>query len=70
MLLTAHGLLIRPRPTPLHLGRQPNFRHLKALASLDCDLRYALLPLMPNVENETRTKLVRLITELEDEGLS
>ena len=43
---------------------------MKALASLDCNLRYALLPLMPDVENETRTKLVRLITELEDEGSS
>ena len=45
-----------------------DFGHLKALASLDRDLRYALLPLTLDVEHAARTKLVRLITELEDEN--
>ena len=38
-------------------------------ASLDRNLCYALLPLTLDAEHAARTKLVRLITELEDEGL-
>ena len=44
-----------------------DFGHLHALASLDRDLRYALLPLTLDVEHAARTKLVRIVTELEDE---
>ena len=44
-----------------------DFGHLKALASLDRDLRYALLPLTLNVEHAARTKLVRITTERNNE---
>lgn len=44
-----------------------DFGRLKALASLDRDLRYALLPLTLDVEHAARTKLVRIATEREDE---
>lgn len=44
-----------------------DFGHLKALASLDRDLRYALLPLTLDVEHAARAKLVRIATEREDE---
>lgn len=44
-----------------------DFGHLKALASLDRDFRYALLPLTLDVEHAARTKLVRIATEREDE---
>ena len=44
-----------------------DFGHLRALASLDRDLRYALLPLTLDVEHAARTKLVRVVTELEGE---
>ena len=44
-----------------------DFGHLKALASFDLDLRYALLPLTLDVEHVARTKLVRAVTELEGE---
>ncbi len=40
-----------------------DFGHLRALASLDRDLRYALLPLTLDVEHAARTKLIRNITE-------
>lgn len=44
-----------------------DFGHLRALASLDRDLRYALLPLTLDVEHAARTKLIRTITERDDE---
>lgn len=44
-----------------------DFGHLRALASLDRDLRYALLPLTLDVEHAARTKLIRNITESPDE---
>lgn len=44
-----------------------DFGHLKALASLDRDLRYALLPLTLDVEHAARTKLMRAATERGDE---
>ena len=44
-----------------------DFGHLRALASLDRDLRYALLPLTLDVEHAARTKLIRNITERPDE---
>ncbi len=44
-----------------------DFGHLRALASLDRDLRYALLPLTLDVEHAARTKLMRNITEMPDE---
>ena len=44
-----------------------DFGHLRALASLDRDLRYALLPLTLDVEHAARTKLVRIATEREGE---
>lgn len=45
-----------------------DFGQLKALAPLDRDLRYALLPLTLGVEHAAHTKPVRLITEREDEN--
>ena len=44
-----------------------DFGHLRALASLDRDLRYVLLPLTLDVEHTARTKLVRIATEREGE---
>ena len=44
-----------------------DFGHLRALASLDRDLRYALLPLTLDAEHAARTKLIRNITENPDE---
>ena len=44
-----------------------DFGHLKALASLDRDLRYALLPLTLDVEHAARTKLVCITTERNNE---
>ena len=44
-----------------------DFGHLRALASLDRDLRYALLPLTLDVEHAARTKLVRIATERDGE---
>ncbi len=44
-----------------------DFGHLRALASLDRDLRYALLPLTLDVEHAARVKLMRNITERSDE---
>lgn len=44
-----------------------DFGHLLALASLDRDLRYALLPLTLDVEHAARTKLMRTVTERADE---
>ena len=44
-----------------------DFGHLRALASLDRDLRYALLPLTLDVEHAARTKLVRIATEHDGE---
>lgn len=44
-----------------------DFGHLRALASLDRDLRYALLPLTLDVEHAARTKLMRIATERDDE---
>ncbi len=48
-----------------------DFGHLQALASLDRDLRYALLPLTLDVEHAARTKLMRNVTERpEEDGYS
>ena len=44
-----------------------DFGHLKALASFDRDLRYTLLPLTLGVVHAARSKLVRKVTELENE---
>ena len=44
-----------------------DFGPLRALASLDRDLRYALLPLTLDVEHAAKTKLIRVVTELEGE---
>lgn len=44
-----------------------DFGHLRALASLDRDLRYALLPLTLDVEHAARTKLIRIVTQRKDE---
>ena len=44
-----------------------DFGHLRTLASLDRDLRYALLPLTLDVEHAARTKFLRNITERPDE---
>ncbi len=40
-----------------------DFGHLRALASLDRDLRYTLLPLTLDVEHAARAKLMRNVTE-------
>ncbi len=44
-----------------------DFGHLRALASLDRDLRYALLPLTLDVEHAARTKLMRNVAERAEE---
>ncbi len=44
-----------------------DFGYLKSLASLDRNLRYALLPLTLDVEHAARTKLMRIATAQEDE---
>ena len=44
-----------------------DFGHLKALASLDRNLRYALLPLTLDVEHAARTKLIRHAASRRDE---
>ena len=67
--LTAYRTLFEKRVGGPRDGQYVNldFGHLRALASLDRDLRYALLPLTLDVEHAARTKLVRFITELEGE---
>ena len=67
--LTAYRTLFEKRVGGPRDGQYVNldFGHLRALASLDRDLRYALLPLTLDVEHAARTKLARLITEREDE---
>ena len=67
----SRGFLLLCRQVPSH-GRfqfweNPNrtnldFGHLKALASLDSDLRYTLLPLTLDVEHPARTKLEQIAT--------
>lgn len=44
-----------------------DFGHLVTLASLDRDLRYALLPLTLDVEHAARTKIMGLVTKRGDE---
>ena len=44
-----------------------DFGHLIELASFDCDLRYAFLPLTLDVEHAARTKLMRIVAERTDE---
>lgn len=44
-----------------------DFGHLLTLASLDRDMRYALLRLTLDVEHAARTKLMRRVTERDDE---
>lgn len=44
-----------------------DFGHLKSLASLDRDLRYALLPMTLDVEHAAHTKLVSAVTKRRDE---
>lgn len=44
-----------------------DFGHLKRLASLDRTLRYTLLPMTLDVEHFARTRLIREVTEREDE---
>ena len=67
--LAAYRVLFDKRVGGERDGQYANldFGHLKALASLDRDLRYALLPLTLDVEHAARTKLVRTATELEGE---
>ena len=67
MLLTVCRFVLARHPFTSAVNL--DFGHLKALASLDRNLCYALLPLTLDAEHAARTKLVRLITELEDEGL-
>ena len=67
--LAAYRVLFDKRVGGERDGQYVNldFGHLRALASLDRDLRYALLPLTLDVEHAARTKLVRIATEHEDE---
>ena len=44
-----------------------DFEHLRRLASVDRTMRYTLLPLTLDVEHYARTKLVREVTQREDE---
>lgn len=57
--IAAYRVLFDKRVGGPRDGRYVNldFGHLKALASLDRDLRYALLPLTLDVEHAARTKL-------------
>ncbi len=67
--LAAYRTLFEKRAGGPREGQYINldFGHLKALASFDRDLRYALLPLTLDVEHAARTKLVRSVTELDSE---
>lgn len=67
--IAAYRTLFEKRAGGPRDGQYANldFGHLKALASLDRDLRYALLPLTLDVEHAARTKLIRTITERDDE---
>lgn len=67
--IAAYRILFEKRIGGEYDGQYVNldFGHLKALASLDRDLRYALLPLTLNVEHAARTKLVRITTERNNE---
>lgn len=67
--LTAYRVLFDKRVGGERDGQYVNldFGYLEALASLDRDLRYALLPLTLDVEHAARTKLVRIATGREDE---
>lgn len=67
--IAAYRVLFDKRVGGPRDGRYVNldFGHLKALASLDRNLRYALLPLTLDVEHAARTKLVRIATERADE---
>lgn len=67
--IAAYRTLFEKRVGGPHDGQYSNldFGHLKALASLYRDLRYALLPLTLDVEHAARTKLVRIATERGDE---
>lgn len=67
--IAAYRILFEKRIGRQYDGQYVNldFGHLKALTSLDRDLRYALLPLTLNVEHATRTKLVRITTERNNE---
>lgn len=44
-----------------------DFEYLKVLASFDRTLRYALLPLTLDVEHAAKTKLLKIVTERQDE---
>lgn len=67
--LAAYRMLFQKRVGGPRDGQYINldFGHLKELASLDRDLRYALLPLTLDVEHAARTKLIRTVTERGDE---
>ncbi len=67
--LAAYRVLFDKRVGGSRDGQYVNldFGHLRALASLDRDLRYALLPLTLDVEHAARTKLMCIVTEREDE---
>ena len=67
--IAAYRALFDKRVGGPHDGQYANldFGHLKTLASLDRDLRYALLPLTLDVEHAARTKLVRTVTERDGE---
>ena len=67
--IAAYRTLFEKRVGGLRNGQYFNldFGHLRALASLDRDLRYALLPLTLDIEHAARTKLVRIATERDDE---
>ena len=68
--LAAYRVLFDKRVGGPRDGQYANldFGYLRALASLDRDLRYALLPLTLDVEHAARTKLVRIATKHEDEN--
>ena len=67
--IAAYRVIFQKRVGGSRDGQYVNldFGHLRALASLDRDLRYALLPLTLDVEHAARTKLVRAVTERDDE---
>lgn len=67
--IASYRVLFEKRTGGKHDGQYINldFRHLITLASLDRDLRYALLPLTLDVKHAARAKLIRIVTQRIDE---
>ncbi|WP_322154119.1 Abi family protein [Paratractidigestivibacter sp.] len=67
--LTAFRALFKRRVGGARDGQyvRLDFEYLRRLAALDRDMRYALLQLTLDVEHAARTKLMRIVTEREDE---